>query len=284
MLSMPAPRNKKARILYVYGHHSSLERWWGLAQILNDYGELTMPDLPGFGGMDSFYTIGKQPTIDNFADYLATFIKLRYKRQKCVILGLSFGFIIATRMLQRYPEMSKNVQLLVSVAGFAHRDDFILPAPLYNFYRLGSAIMSRRIPAFLFYHIALNGPVLRAVYKLGDNDKMKGADEERFKKLLAMEVKLWRINDVRTAMRTTSEFLVIDNCKVRVHLPVYHVGMKGDQYFDNNLVEQHLRVIFDDYELMALVDVEHHAPSVIADRAETMAFAPPKLRRILRKL
>src|SRR3712207_1180020 len=77
MLRLPAPDTKQAagrEILFVYGHHSSLERWWGLIQALNRYGAVTMPDLPGFGGMDSFYKIGKKPTIDNLADYVAAFI------------------------------------------------------------------------------------------------------------------------------------------------------------------------------------------------------------------
>src|SRR3954468_11091969 len=99
MLKLPAPATKQAQgreILFVYGHHSSLERWWGLVQVLNRYGAVTMPDMPGFGGMDSFYKIGRKPTIDNMADYLAAFIKLRYKRKKIVIVGMSFGFAVAT--------------------------------------------------------------------------------------------------------------------------------------------------------------------------------------------
>src|SRR5437899_499489 len=76
MLHLPAPKSRQdCHILYIYGHHSSLERWWGLAQAFNEFGEVTAPDLPGFGGMDSFYTIGKKPDLDNMADYLASFVK-----------------------------------------------------------------------------------------------------------------------------------------------------------------------------------------------------------------
>src|SRR6266536_475449 len=62
MLHMPAPKGKGAEILIIYGQHSSLERWWGLMQYINHYGAVTMPDLPGFGGMESFYKLGKKPT------------------------------------------------------------------------------------------------------------------------------------------------------------------------------------------------------------------------------
>jgi hypothetical protein len=55
MLHLPAPRGKKREILFIYGQHSSLERWWGLAQALNSAGAVTMPDIPGFGGMTSLH-------------------------------------------------------------------------------------------------------------------------------------------------------------------------------------------------------------------------------------
>ncbi len=51
------PLNKKLDshvLVIVYGHHASLERNLGLAQYLRRFGQVIMPDLPGFGGMDSF--------------------------------------------------------------------------------------------------------------------------------------------------------------------------------------------------------------------------------------
>src|SRR5438876_991720 len=89
MLHMPAPKGKSGEALFVYGQHSSLERWWGLMQYMNRYAGVTAPDLPGIGGMESFYKIGKKPTVDNFADYLAAFVKLRYKNKKVIIIGMS---------------------------------------------------------------------------------------------------------------------------------------------------------------------------------------------------
>src|SRR5438105_15114146 len=100
MLHLPAPRGKKKReILFVYGQHSSLERWWGLALTLNRYGAVTVPDLPGFGGMTSFYKIGQEADVDTLADYLAAFFKLRYRQKKVTVAAMSLGFVIVTRML-----------------------------------------------------------------------------------------------------------------------------------------------------------------------------------------
>ncbi len=284
MLRLPPPPGKTREILFIYGHHSSLERWWGVVQALNKYGGVTMPDLPGFGGMDSFYKVGQKPTIDNLADYLASFVKLRYKRKKVTIAGLSFGFVVATRMLQRYPDLAKKVDLMVSVVGFARRDDFTFSRPRYWSYRLGAGFFSHRPTAFFFKNIFLNPLVLRAAYARTNNaqHKFKQKSKAEKKKLMDFEIHLWHCNDVRTYMYTTVQFLKVDNCGRPVKVPLWHVSVKADQYFDNHLVEQHLRVIFADFhQVQAPMDT--HAPSIIADAMVASQLLPRRLRQVLAK-
>ena len=112
MLRLPSQNAKyKREMLLIYGHHSSIERMKGFVDILSHYGNITVPDLPGFGGMEPFYKIGEKPTIENYADYLAAFVKLRFKRKKFVLIGMSFSVPIYVRMLQKYPELVKNVDI-----------------------------------------------------------------------------------------------------------------------------------------------------------------------------
>ncbi len=283
MLHMPAPKGKNKEILFVYGHHSSLERWFGLMQNLNRYGAVTMPDLPGFGGMDSFYKIHDQATIDNLADYLAAFIKMRYKRRKVIIAGMSFGFVVATRMLQRYPDLTKRVDMFISLAGFAHKDDFSFSPTRHFMYRMLVRFFSFRAPALFFRHVLLHPIILRNIYQHTHNAKNKFQDlsGEELQEMLDVEVHLWHDNDVRTHMRTSAEFLNLDNCKVKVDLPVYHVAISHDRYFDNNIVEQHYKVIFSEYHLLDTLKIGNHAPSIIADAKAAAPFVPPKLRRLL---
>jgi pimeloyl-ACP methyl ester carboxylesterase len=287
MLRMSAPKSStQPEILFVYGMHSSLERWWGLIQALNRYGAVTAPDMPGFGGMDSFHKIGLKPTLDNQADYLAAFVKLRFRRKRIILVGLSYGFIVATRMLQRYPELSKKVILLVSLVGFAHHDDLTFSKPRYQFYLNACRLISRRSGGAIFRLLALNPTLLRTFYGRTHNAKHKFAqakNEDEVKQINDIEVGLWRNNDVRTWAHTTTVILQLDNCKVRVNVPVWHVAAKVDNYFDNNIVEQHMRVIFSDYEFAEL-DLKSHAPSVIAGEKEAAALIPPKLKRYLNKL
>lgn len=282
VLRLPAPKNTGREILFVYGHHSSLERWWGVMQDLNQYGAVTMPDLPGFGGMDSFYKVGEEPTVDNLADYLAAFIKLFYKRRRVTIAGLSFGFVVVTRMLQRYPELAKKVDLLVSVVGFAHRDDFVFTKPRYYSYLTMTRIFDGKYASKIFRVLFLNKYLLRRVYAKTRNAKQKFEDQsgEIFEETMRNEIKLWQMNDMRTRAFTAKEFLTLNNCTKQVDLPVWHISVKGDRYFDNHMVEQHMRIIFSDFTDVPS-NMKTHAPSIIADKKSAAPLLPRKIRQLL---
>lgn len=284
MLRMPVPLDYKREILFVYGHHSTLERWWGLIQGLNDYGAVTVPDLPGFGGMDSLNKIGEKPTLDAMADYLAAFVKMHYKRRRFSIAGLSFGFIVATRMLQRYPDLANKVDIIVSVVGFAHRDDFMFTPARHKGYVLASRFVARPLPSILFKSILLHPVLLRAVYARTHNakHKFKNTSKAEFNRLMDFEIDLWHANDVRTHMATTVEMLTVDNCRKKINLPVWHVAVAGERYFDNNRVEQHFRVIFTDFNL-AISKLDNHAPSVLATKADAAPLIPKEIRTLLSK-
>ena len=284
MLYMPPKNAKKREILVIYGHHALLERWWGLLQNFNDFGAVTMPDIPGFGGMDSFYKIGRSATLDNYADYLASFVKMRYKNRRFTIVAISFGFLIATRMLQRYPELVGKVDFLISAAGFTRSDEFMFSRTRYLAYRYFASLVTIPPLPLLFRYAILNAPVLRMAYSRTSNAKHKfaqvGDDREKFDRMMDMEIQLWQKNDVRTYMRTTVELLTVDNCKQQVDLPVWHVYTKNDHFFDHSIVEQHMRVIFSDYH-DAPMTLKTHTLSVLADKKEAAVIIPKVLRRAI---
>lgn len=282
LLKMSAPRAKKREILFIYGQHSSLERWFGVAQVLNRYGSVTMPDLPGFGGMESLYKIGKPATIDNLADYLATFIKLKYRNKKVTIAAMSMGFVVVTRMLQKYPSLVKNVDMLISIVGFVHHEDFVFKKRNKRLFKILTRLLSRKWPSRLFRYTALQPFVLRFVWRHSPNARAKlaGAAGDEFERSMKVELDLWRINDIRTQMKTYVEMLTLNNCKKRVSLPIWHIAVKSDRYFDNNRVEEHMRRIFTDFSLL-YANLDNHAPTIIADEKTAAPLIPPSLRRLL---
>lgn len=282
MLKMPAPKNKSREILLIYGMHASIERLFGLTKVLNKYGAVTLPDLPGFGGMEPFYKIGEKPSIDNLADYLAAFVKMRYKRKKITIMAMSLGFSIATRMLQKFPEIAKNVELLVSVVGFVHHEEFVFSKSNFLMLQYGARVGSQRLPALFIKKMLLRSRIIRMTYlSVADKHvKMKDADVQERDERIAFEIKLWQINDIRTYMHTAKEMLSVNLCKQQVAIPVNHIAVSEDRYFDNHIVEQHLGVIYTKVTVIP-AKMKQHAPTVIADIAEASQLIPPKLRTIL---
>lgn len=282
MLILPDKNKKDREILFIYGQHSSLERWWGLAQELNKFGSVTMPDIPGFGGMTSMYKIGLVPDLDNLADYLAAFIKLKYKRKKVIIAGMSLGFAIVTRMLQKYPDLANKVELLVSVMGPAHKDDFVFSPRRRQFYVVLSWFVSWRVISFLFRSTFLQPFYLKRAYKYSRfaKEKLANLSGDEFSRTMDIELVLWKINDIRTQMKTNYEMLTLDNTKKRVNLPVYHVASHDDRYFNHTRVEQHFRMIFSEFHIFYSKD-PNHAPTIIADQKAASLFVPEGLRKIL---
>lgn len=279
--------NKKAKnkTLLIYGHHSSLERMYGVADNLSKYGSVTMPDLPGFGGMDSFYKIDKEPTLDNLADYLATFIKLEFKKQKIILCGMSIGFVIITRMLQKYPELAGQIKMLISIVGFAHKDDFKFKMKTYFLFKWGSRFFSYRIPADFVKYVVLRAPVIKATYRMVENKhvKMKDAGEEERKRRVNFEIGLWQSNDIRTYMVTTTIMMTLDITEQKVDLPLIHISTKADQYFNNTHVNSHLKKIYNGIKIYK-TKLKNHAPSVIGDSKRVEAIIPKEVRKQLSKM
>lgn len=284
MLYAPPKNKRKREILIIYGHHSSIERMLGFAEELNKYGAITIPDLPGFGGMESFYKLGEKPTLDNLADYLVAFIRLRFKRRRLTIFGMSLGFLITTRMLQRYPDIAKRVDLLISVVGFAHRDDFILPRRVKLPFRIGASLFSNKYPALILRTFGLRKSVIRLTYlaMANHNSKIKDALPEERDKRISFEIGLWQSNDIRTYMDTTVTMFTVNNCNMQVDLPVHHIVVDTDRYFDNHSVEQHLAIIYNKVDIIKSLQ-STHAPTVVATAKEASVFIPPAVRKLLLK-
>lgn len=281
-LRIPRPR-KKREILLIYGHHSSLERYYGLAEDLSQYGTLTMPDLPGFGGMDSLYSIGVEATIDELADYLAAVVKLIYKNRQFTLAGFSIGSAITTRMLQKYPEIAARVDLYLSVAGFTHYEDFKISERHKQFYMNVSRAFVPKWSAMLFRYVILNGLILKSFYRFMPNAKHKFKDmsKDEFKRMINFEVELWQNNDVQTYMKTAREMFLLDLTREKVKLAVHNITLgKADQYFDSKSVTRNMKKIFSSYDV-EVAKMKTHMPSVIADKSETVGLIPIASRKLL---
>ncbi|MEO7364496.1 MAG: hypothetical protein ABIV43_03245, partial [Candidatus Saccharimonadales bacterium] len=149
--------------------------------------------------------------------------------------------------------------------------------------RIVRVFATRPVALFIRYG-CLNRFVLSNLYThmWGSKRRFIEVSKADFYANMTFEVELWQKNDVRTHWLTTSEFLRLDNCDRRINMPVWNVPTSGDQYFDNNLIEQHMRVVYTDY-VVEVAQSKAHTPPILADKHEMSVLLPPKLRRALAK-
>lgn len=286
MLVLP-PNNKKItqEVLLIYGQNSNIEYWLDIAGALSRYGRVTVPDLPGFGGMESFYKIHEKANIETLSDYLASFIKLRYKRKRITLVGCSFGFVVITRMLQKYPELVRKIDLLFAVSSLAHHDDLAVTYGQSILLRSVTRVFSGRLPAqfyrWLYLDTYLSVAKLRKQYQksLG----LKRPKSPKLNLLVGAEIGRRKQSDTRTYMKTFNQVLTLDNCQQRINLNLWHVSGAYDEYLNNKNVEQHFKIIFTGYDHIKLDrKTKNHKP-VFINSEKVGDLIPARARALLRE-
>lgn len=284
VVNAPATTKSAAgvNILFIQGHHTSHERITGVIELMQRYGNVCTPDLPGFGGMDSMLNIGLKPSVDNLADYLDAFIKLQYgTTKKFVIIGYSMGFMVVTRMLQKYPSLHKQVLGVVSIAGIVHGDEFVFSKNRRLFYLSSAFFLGLKIPAFITKFVFLRKWFLGTIYTKLHNSKEKfqGLDAGQLEKFVDFEVKLWRENDVRTWSYTSMEMLnanLVSGSKM-LPLSIESVVINADRYFSGIIVNEHLKILYKIVNVYT-AKVKHHGGSIVETARQAEEFIPNKLR------
>jgi len=186
--------------------------------------------------------------------------------------------------MQRYPELVKKVDLLVAMVGFMHKDDFVWSPRRRNFFRRATRVFAMPPVATFIRYAGLNKPVIHMFTKRLPNSKRRFIEvsAEEFDATVDFDVQIWQANDVRTHWYTTSQFLNVDNCSKSINLPVYHVTSSEEHYFNNEVVKQHMLVVFNEYHHY-LAKSKAHTPSILGDKQDMRTMLPPGLRRILNR-
>jgi pimeloyl-ACP methyl ester carboxylesterase len=273
-------RNKSQRtIVFIYGIHGSLERFYGVIHYLARFGRVAVPDLPGMGGMESFYRTNRVPTLDAYGDYLADFIAQELPEGRLALVGLSFGFVVITRMLVRHPELSSRVDLVISTMGLADGRDINLK----GLTRLvaNTLFWIARTPPLgqIFQYIVTRPWVLRLTYT-GQNPKMKViklADRPSF---IAFEAYLWKCNDMRTYGQAMTELFALRQPGAHVALTVHHIATQKDHWLDVAAAEKHIGAIYDSLVLHPS-NLTNHGGTAYADEDEAREIIPETVTNLL---
>jgi len=266
-------------IVFVYGIHGSLERFYGVIHFLARFGTVVVPDLPGFGGMEPFYKIGRKPTLDAYGDYLAEFVAQQLPDGKLTLVGLSYGFVVLTRMLVRHPQLTKRVDLVVSAMGLADGRDvnlkWWLRLAVKALFWLGL------VPplAWLVQYFATRQWMLRLMY-MGNNPKMKALKPEERPELIAFEAYLWQCNDMRTYSQCMLELFALRQEGAKVPLPVQHIATTEDHWLNIVEAQRHIGAIYDPL-VVHDSKLKHHGGTAYADEAEAREIIPPGVVKLL---
>ncbi len=266
--------------IFFYGHHGSIERVYAFAEYLADYGKVTIYDVPGLGGMDSFYKVGKKPTLDMYADYLQALFKVHNKSKHTTVVGMSLTFTMLTRTLQKYPETVKYFDNVVSFVGFASYKNFKFKKSTFLLGKYVSLLLTIRPLAWLVRVIVFNPLSLSLLMGafLRYNPKLRHVKAEERRATVQMEKDLWRRNDMRTHFATYVMMLTLKYPRApKIATHVYNMSTGNDQYFDAKSVESSLKRLYESVSNSELI-LDVHVPSLIATKKDVAKIVPASVR------
>jgi len=283
LMYWPSSKKSKTEILVVYNLNDSIESLFEFIKQLSHFGSVTCVDLPGIGGMESFNNINVRPNLEAFADYVASLVKLRFRGKRLIIVGIGYGFVISTRMLQNYPEISRRTDLVVSVGGYTRYDDLNISKGKRYAGRVLTLFASLLLPSALLKLMVTNNAFVKnkSIVSPSERKYLNSLTEAERKLYFYRELKVWKSRGLRTYMASLYEVTKLDNCKKTLSVPVWQVFLNSSRY-NNHIIEQHLKVIyknfrsskvsFDEYTLFAM------------DQKDASKVLPVKLKRLLSKI
>jgi hypothetical protein len=243
IMYIPAAAHKNHNILMVYGHFGTPSNYFNLANDLAKYGNVTVPELPGFNNHQSLYKIHDKPTIDELAEYLVTVVNYRFRKKKVTIVAIGFGVVVVTRMLQRHSAITKRVAIVISIDGMAHHDDLnSLSSAKRRLYAVLFRVSSWRIPSEIVRNTYQPYALLERIYCIKTPTTQKKGERQRLID--------WHVHDFRTYMRTMSELMKLDNCQKTINVKFAQVWSGTLTCLDREVTNQHFQIIYDNFELI----------------------------------
>jgi pimeloyl-ACP methyl ester carboxylesterase len=281
ILTHPSRKGSKGRtILFVYGIHGSLERFYGVVHHLANFGVIYVPDLPGFGGMESYYNIGKTPSLDAYGDYLAAVIKgYLPEDEPLTLIGLSYGFVVITRMLARHPELQPRIDLVISAMGLADGRDIKMGFPTRQ--AVETLLFIGRLPYLgkVLQAIITNPVTLRLTYN-DRNPKMKTLPKSERPSYIAFESYLWKCNEMRTYSVAMHELLNYRPPVSHIPLTLHHIETTSDHWLDIKSTVSHLDQIYARV-VIHRSKLGNHGGVAYASEAEAKSIIPATVIKLL---
>lgn len=273
----------KRVFLVIYGQHATIERLLPTVEALSQYGTVYLVDTPGFGGMESPYRVGEQPTLNFYDGHLKHIFDTLLPRDKRItIFGISYGLQLASHFLAHHPDYVERIEDVVSFVGLVSHTNFRI-SPSLEFTLKYLACGPGRYPAgaWVYQNIILRDSILQAYYRyimVPKKVELKGAPRTKIERYVKEQSWLWRINDPRTHAKTAWDFLfVTDLTDLRIAMPITHAGVPNDHFLDNDNVVDGLTKMYSRVDTHS-IDLHGHAPVSTDEADDVLKFIPENLK------
>ncbi len=276
----PIRKEGKGRtIVFVYGIHGSLERFYGVIHFLARFGTVIAPDLPGFGGMDPFYKVHKRPSLDAFADYLAGYIEREIPEGKITIVGLSYGFVVAMRLFVRHPRLAARVDMTISLMGMTQGSDLAMGRLNRMTAEAVMALARTPVTSMAFRYIVSRQWMLQLMYPRS-HPKMRALAAGTRRDFIEFESYLWKCNDLRTWGTCLHELLNLEPPGRRIPMTVHNIYTERDHWLNVPRAEAHMREVFADV-ISYNSSISNHGGVAYEDESEAYDMIPPDMTGLL---
>ena len=261
--------------MFVYGIHGSLERFYGVIHFLARFGRVIAPDLPGFGGMETLAKANRKQNLDNVADYLAEVLEREIPEGQITLVGLSYGFVVITRMLERQTVIANRSDMAISLMGLVDGQDLAMR----GFKRFGAEVVTllARTPVIsvLYSAIVSSRWMLNLMYR-PNHPKMRALGRVKRAEFIEFESYLWRCNDLATWGRSLHELFHLSARAAQLPVPLFNIATKHDHWLDIATTEAHLRM---EYAFVTTYssDISNHGGVAYEDEQEAYAMIPREM-------
>ncbi len=262
-------KKRDHKIVMLGGHHTAHERTISFGHFLQQFGTVYMIDLPGFGGMNSFQTVGMPISYESYATYLKDVLKKYNLTEDVTVFAVSIALQFMTRMFQMFPETVGWFRNCVGFVGFTCAKDFNIKQPKKFLISMIALVGSNPIGLFVLRIFYLNRfclGVYMYVFHLFKK-KMQSDDPDMQKKMLQMEKYLWLNNDQQTHATMTRAMFSVDlrdfSGSEPIPITLKNVVAKDDQYFDITEVRKNASDLYAQYEEYT-IRLGAHMPSMLS--------------------
>lgn len=272
-------KTSDSTIVLLMGQHSSIERWKGLYEFLNEFGHYVSPEYPGTG--KSIRNPDFNPNKENIVKWVTWFINNKCRSDNLIFLAGSAGFFYLTHAFHSELSLRTKTKGVIGISAFTGKEclntDLFRLDPVFKLLsaKLGSKAFKKTIKSKAFYTI-----MKRMVIA---SDKLFSTyPKEIQEKIIETEYSLWLNEDPYTYFSMAYDFLHSKSPDTVVDIPIISARPLKDRYI-NPVSDEYIKKIYPK-ATFSTINYHRHAPHYTATAKEIAEFIPEDCKTFLKEM